>query len=605
MTVLQKQFMWRFGCIVILVAAVYGTTLTHDFVWDDTYIIVNNQLLEKLGNIPRFFLTEDTIEDSTGYYRPVTYISFALDRAVWGVNPAGFHLTNLVLHIVTALLFYAVTAALFKKERLALVAALIFALHPVAGETVNFLAGGRNTLLSACFGLLSLLFYIRNKPVAALVSFTAAIFSKEFALLFPVVFIVYDLRLQREKFRFSRYAPFLVPIAGYLALRSYAVQKANFLESMNLWDSMAAPYLVARYVLNMVALFQLKVLYRISPSMTSVILGFLFAGCLAAAVYYFRKHEEILFSAFWGLLFLLPVINIIPLHTTTVLADRYAYFSLMGFALFLATVICKLDGRVTTVAVVTLCAVYAVMDFRNNRVWENDVTFFSRMTKDAPYSFVGFKNLGMAYYKKGEIARAVESLEAGDSKADIPVNYLIGDAYVFWKENRLDKAEKSLLRVLDVNPSNPEPYLLLMMIHEQKGDSGTAQDYRNKLQNMVGSLDEIIADRTFETCRTGETYMAKGRYTDAEIYLWQALRINPGYIPALIDMGSLMAGQGKLADAITYFNKALALDPLNAAARYNLAMVYQMQGRMDEAQAEMLKFRETENMEKHKENVSR
>ncbi|MBT0653835.1 tetratricopeptide repeat protein [Geomobilimonas luticola] len=598
--------MYRFGCIIILLAVVYGTTLTHDFVWDDTYIIVNNPLLEKLGNIPAFFLSEDTIEESsTGYYRPVTYISFALDRAVWGVNPAGFHLTNLVLHIVAVLLFYAVTAVLFKKERLAFVAALIFALHPVAGETVNFLAGGRNTLLSACFGLLALLFHVRNKPVPALACFTAAIFSKEFALLFPAVFVLYDLRMQREKFRAGRYAPFLVPVAVYLTLRSFAVQKANFLDAINLPDAVAAPYLVARYLLNMVAPFQLKVLYSINPGTTSVILCCVFAGGVTAAVYYFRKHDEILFSAFWFLLFLLPVINIIPLHTTTMMADRYAYFSLMGFSLFLAAVIGKLNGRGMAVVVVALCAVYAAIDMRHNGVWKNDIEFFTRMTKDAPERFVGFKNLGMAYYRKGDTARAVEYLEAGDTKRDISVNYLIGDAYIYWKENRLDKAEKSLRRVVDVNPSNPEPYLLLMMIHEQKGDSDTAQDYRNKVLGMVGSLDKLMTDRTFEMCRTGETYMSKGQYADAEIYLWQALKIDPDYIPALVDMGSLRAGQGKLADAVTYFSKALDLEPFNASARYNLAMVYQMQGRTAEARAEMVKFRDAENREKHKENVLR
>ena len=594
----QKHLTYRLGIIILLIFTVYAATLTHGFVWDDTYIIVNNPLLEKLSNIPQFFLSEDTIEESTGYYRPVTYLSFALDRAVWGMNPTGFHITNLVLHILVVLLFYALIASLFKKEQLAFVSALVFALHPVAGETVNFLAGGRNTLLSACFGLLSLLFYIKKKTIPALVSFTVAIFSKEFALLLPVIFIFYDFRLQREKFSVSRYAPFLIPVAGYLMLRSYAVQKANFLESINLSDSVKAPYLVVRYALNMIFPFQLKVLYSVSPNNVSEIICLALLGIVSAAIYYFRKHDEILFSAFWALLFLIPVINIIPLNTTTVLADRYAYFSLMGFALLLATAICKLHGRVMTVAVVMLCAVYAVTDIRHTSSWKNDIAFFTRMTKDAPEKFAGFKNLGMSYYRKGEITRAVTNLEAADSKADISVKYLIGDAYIFWKENRLDKAEKSLHRVMVVNPSNPEPYLLLMMIYEQKGESAAAEVYRNKLRSLVGGIDEIITTRTFELCRTGETYMSKRQYADAEIYLWQALQINPEFVPALIDMGSLKSEQRDFAGAIRYLNKAAALEPSNASAHYNLALVYKMQGKFAEAQAEMIKFREAESVSK-------
>lgn len=351
MTGSQKQLIRRIGLIVLLVVAVYAPTLRHGFVWDDAFIIVNNPLLEKPGNIPGFFLSEDTIEESTGYYRPIPYASFALERSLWGVNPAGYHGVNLVLHILVVLLLYRVLSTLFQKERLALIAALVFALHPVAGETVCFLSGGRNTLLAACFGLLAFLFHLGKKPLPALAAFTVAIFSKEFALLFPALFLLADTRLAREKVRCTPYLPYLAAIAGYLSLRAVAVQKANFLSAINLSDAMAAPYLVVRYALNMLAPVRLKLLYSINPGMiaASACLALLVAGAVACS--YVRNRDEIVFSACWFLLFLLPVINIIPLRTTTVLADRYAYFSLMGFSLALATLICRLKGRTLTAAV--------------------------------------------------------------------------------------------------------------------------------------------------------------------------------------------------------------------------------------------------------------
>ncbi|HZV83310.1 MAG TPA: hypothetical protein VFF53_14195, partial [Geobacteraceae bacterium] len=95
----QKYRMYRLGFVCLLILAVYVPTLNHGFIWDDAYIIVNNPLLEKLGNLPKFFLSEDAIEGSSGYYRPLTYISFALEQAIWGKNPAGYHCTNLLLHI--------------------------------------------------------------------------------------------------------------------------------------------------------------------------------------------------------------------------------------------------------------------------------------------------------------------------------------------------------------------------------------------------------------------------------------------------------------------------------------------------------------------------
>lgn len=600
MTDSQKHLMCRLGVIIILVAGVYASTLTHGFVWDDTFIIANNPLLEKLSNIPKFFLSEDTIEESTGYYRPVTYISFALERAVWGIDPAGYHVSNLLLHIVVVLLLYAVTAALFKKERLAFVTALVFALHPVAGETVNFLAGGRNTLLSACFALLSLLFYIKKKQIPALASFTVAIFSKEFALLLPVVFLLYDCRIKRERIRFSGYFLYLIPIACYLTFRSVAVQKANFLAEIGISNIMTAPYLVARYALNMLFPAQLKVLYAVQPDMFSGIACSVVVVVMLAVIYMVRKYDELLFSGCWFLVFLLPVINIIPLHTTSLMADRYAYFSLMGFSLCLAFLICRLNGRAVTVGIATLCTLYAGIDVSRNSTWKNEIAFFTRMTKDAPDTFVGFKNLGQAYYRKGNVSQAVHYLEAADSKADISAKYLIGDAYIFWKENMPNKAEKSLLRVVERNPANPEPYLLLMQIHAQQGNTLLAGSYRDKLKEMGLNVEQILAGRIVELCRTGETYVAKRQYVDAEIYLWQALQIDPAYIPALIDMGSMKAEQGDYVNAILYLNKALTTDPLNATAHYNLATLYRMQGRFADAQNEMIKFREAEAFSKQK-----
>ena len=585
----------RLGFLLILTTIVYGSTLTNGFVWDDTPIIATNSLLENPANIPQFFLSEDTInEDPTGYYRPVTYISFTLDRSLWGVNPAGYHLTNLLLHLLVTLLFYAVTAAMFNKERLAFLAALIFALHPMAGETVNFLSGGRNTLLSACFALLSLLFYLRNRQILALASFTVAIFSKEFALLLPVVFLLHDYLRQQVKTRSRWYILYLIPIACYLTLRSVAVKKANFLSGINMTDTAMAPILMVRYAVNMILPVQLKVLYDIKFCMAVAIVCLAGLVAMTVAVYAFRKYQELLFSACWFLLFLLPVINIIPMPVTSVIADRYAYFSLMGFALFLAAVINRWDWKGVPIGVAILCSVYSFIDISRNGFWKNDIRFFTRMTKDAPQRFIGYRNLGLSYYREGDIAPALHSLEVADSKLDISAKNLISDAYVFWKENRLSTAEKTLLRALELEPANPEPYLLLILMFDRDGNKAQSDIYRDKAHKLYPKIEELMTSRVVDLCRSGEKQMFRQQYRDAEVLFWQALKIDPDYIPALIDMGSLKAEQGKPAQAIPYLMRVLTLDPSNAAAHYNLSMIYKMQGRIADAQKEMERFRNAE-----------
>ena len=550
MTDAHKHLMYRLGLIVLLVSAVYGNTLNHGFVWDDNDIIVNNPLLEKLGNIPQLFLSEDKVSISTGYYRPMTYISFALDRAIWGLNPLGFNITNLVLHILVALLFYAVIVALFKKERLALVAALLFSLHPIAGETVNFHAGGRNTLLSACFALLSLFFYIKGKHVPAVACFIFAIFSKEFALLLPLVFLFYDYRLQQKKVRFSTYIPYFIPIVCYLTLRSFAVQKANFMGtitfSKQLW---LTPYLVTRYLLNMIYPFQLKVMYDESTNIYICIICLLVVILLAGAIFMFRRDKELPFSACWFLLFLLPVINIIPLVSNSLIADRYAYFSLMGFALGLATFICKADKRGVTVAVVIICAVYAITDFRQNNVWKDDETLFTRMAKDAPEMFIGYRNLGLYYYNKGDIANTERYIAIACSKPDIPPPCLTGAASIFLEANKLDKAEELLLKSLKREPANPEPYILLKMIYEQKGNRQLADSYLVKARASIPAFEIELTRMAEVFCYEGEKFIAERKFANAANILRRALLVKPDYAPALVAMERLNYEQGNFANA--------------------------------------------------------
>jgi protein O-mannosyl-transferase len=601
MTDSRKPLIYRLVFITVLLLAVYCNTLNHGFVWDDADVIVDNPQLGKLSNIPSLFLSEDRIEGSTGYYRPLTYVSFAIDRAIWGLNPVGFNITNLILHILVALLFYQVVSTLFKNENLALAAALIFSLHPIAGETVNFHAGGRNTLLCACFILLSLLFYFKDKRIAAAICFAGAIFSKEFGLLLPAVLFVYDRFIKNEKPRLISYLPFLIPIVLYFILRSYAVEKANLLTSFNLTESLwLSPYLVIKYLLHMVYPFNLSVLYDINTNIiyaASALVGIIMLVCTA---YYFRKHGEVVFSISWFLLFLLPVINIILLQAASMMADRYAYFSLMGFALALAFIICKARKEVTIVIVLIICVAYSLVDIRRNNYWKDDHAFYSQMIKDSPDMALGYNDLGIYYFKKGDMVNAEKYLTIAGTKKDITARLLGANAAIFWQADKLDIAEKLLLRQLELEPSNPQSYIMLKMIYDKKGNKALAKSYGDKASALFPGIEEMMKQRVIEVCRQAESFIAMRSFERAETLLREAMIINPDFVPALIDMGGVSAEKGDLAMAVKYLARAVALEPLNASAHYNLAQVYQMQGRTAEAGEEMEKFKEAEALSKQK-----
>jgi tetratricopeptide (TPR) repeat protein len=590
MTDSHKHLLYRLVFITVLLLAVYGNTLNHRFVWDDADIIVDNPQLEKLSNIPSLFLSEDKIEGSTGYYRPLTYVSFALDRAIWGLNPVGFNITNLVLHILVSLLFYQVISTFFKNENLALAAALIFSLHPIVGETVNFHSGGRNTLLCACFILLSLLFYAKDRRIAAAICFAGAIFSKEFGLLLPGILFVYDWFIKKEKLRLISYLPFLVPVVLYFSLRSYVIEKGSLLSALNFTESLwISPYLVIKYLVHMVYPFDLSVLYDINTNIIYALLSLAGVALLFFAAYHFRKQGEVILSISWFLLFLLPVINIILLQAASQMADRYAYISLMGFALALSFIICRARKEVSVGIVLIICVAYALVDIKRNNYWKDDYTFYSQMIKDSPDMALGYNDLGIYYFKKDDMVNAEKYLTIAGTKKDITARLLGANAGIFWQADKLDIAEKLLLRQLELEPSNPQSYIMLKMIYEKKGNKGLAKSYGDKAAALFPGIEEMMKQRVTEVCRQAESFIAMRSYERAENLLREAIIINPDFVPALVDLGGLSAEKGDFTKAEKYLTRATALEPLNATAHYNLAQVYLMQGKKAEAEVEMKK----------------
>ena len=593
MTKTQKDQLYRYAFLIIIVLATYANTLNNGFVWDDNDVIVENSQLEKLSNIPKFFLSEDRIEVSTRYYRPLTYVSFALDRAIWGLNPVGFNITNLLLHMLVVLIFYRVVAALFKQENLALVSALIFSLHPIVVETVNFHAGGRNTLLCACFALLALFFYIKKKYLPSIICFTIAIFSKEFALLLPAVFFLYDRIISKEKTRWLAYIPYVIATVCYLALRSSAVQKASLLKTINSSDKLwTIPETIVTYLINMVIPTNLKTMYDISIPVGWSSFAWYSTALMALIIcaIIFRKRTEISFSICLFLLFLLPVTNIFNLGTA-MLADRYAYFALFGFSLALAYFICLVKKPLAVTVLIIVCVFFITIDVQRNKVWSNEITLFTQMTKDAPEMCIGYQNLGYAYYDGQDFTNAEKNLTIAFSKKGLGGSMLVGSASMFLEMNKPQKALSALHLKIKYEPNNPQSYIMASTIYENMGDKTMAKIYHDKAVALNPEIFVMMKKRVLQVTRQSEDLMAKHNLNNAERLLKEALSIDPLYVPALIDMGSLVAEKGDLAKSIHYFNKAVVLEPLNPVPHFNLSKVYESLGKTVESLNEMEQYR--------------
>ncbi len=196
---------WAVVLVLLLAAATYLNSLTYDFVWDDTVMLLGGPKLRDLWNLPQFFLSDFTTLTSGAleghYYRPTLALTLALDATLWGLHPALFHLTNILLHVGVTFLVNRLVLAMGGRRDIALLAALLFAVHPAHVEVVAFVAARVDLLLS--IGVLGCLLAYRRSDApgregigwggAALAMQAFALFSKEVAVTLPALLVLSDL----------------------------------------------------------------------------------------------------------------------------------------------------------------------------------------------------------------------------------------------------------------------------------------------------------------------------------------------------------------------------------------------------------------------------
>ena len=193
-----KKYLPYFLGVLVLSCGVYLNSLHNDFNLDDNAIIKENPLIRTLSNLPKIFVSNywanTPYEKGVLLYRPLVIATFAVDYALWGNNPFGFHLANLLINVANAALVLLLLAMLFGNQlrplQLAL-AALLFVFHPIHTEAVNMVVG-RTELLATMFGLLTFIFYLRCWQKTAFLTFFLALLSKEIAVTIPIMIFLYE-----------------------------------------------------------------------------------------------------------------------------------------------------------------------------------------------------------------------------------------------------------------------------------------------------------------------------------------------------------------------------------------------------------------------------
>ncbi len=337
--------------MLVLAAAAYGGALWNGFLWDDDALIVRNPDMELRGTGLLSFFGKDFFQTGSasasyragGYYRPLVLLSFVADRRLWGFSPAGFHLTNLVVHFVNGLLVLVIARRLIGEERAALAAAAFFLIHPVQASAAAYISG-RTDLLAAlgCLGAVALLVLhypsaaargngtgLRRQAAAsagAAVLAAAALASKEMAVCLPVIFIVYVTVFPGGRKGWGQrvlvwLGPQVAVLAGYFAVRASVLEfmgrdMFRYSEGAGL-RVLATARAVVTYLRLLVVPVGLKVERFVPVAGTPWKVSYLAAAaaivCLVVlAVVAARWSRTAAFGGLWFFAALLPVANVVP-----------------------------------------------------------------------------------------------------------------------------------------------------------------------------------------------------------------------------------------------------------------------------------------------------
>lgn len=565
----------------LLTFAVFLPALDNGFIdWDERPLLLGNRHYRGLGwdQIAWMFTTR-----LMGHWMPLNWISFGLDYALWGMEPAGYHLTNVGLHAANAAVFYAVAwrlLGLALPERLTadharlrlgtLVAALLFSLHPLRVESVAWVTERRD-VLSGLFYLLAILAYLRycedrmaGRPRggrlywAAVALGALALLSKAMAVSLPVILLLLDVyplrrlgvgpvgwtgpaarRVWLEKL------PFATLGAGVAGVALWAqVAGGNPVPLAVLpWSGRLAiaSYALVFYLEKTLVPAGLSVLYELRLPLAlapwRVALSALTVVAITALAVALRRHAPGVLAAWVTyIVILLPVSGIVQ-SGYQVAADRYTYLACLGWALLAGAAVVALGRASALVALIAVAALGGVT-WTQAKVWHDNETLWRHAVAVDPASGIARANLGAALNARG---RPVEALA-------------------------------ELRQALRLRPNYPDAHLNLGLLLAQGGDpAGAVPHFRQAIRLWPGFAEAHN--------NLGAALAVQGLRADAVPHFRDAIRISPDHADARNNLGLALAQEGKLAEAAEQFRQAAALNPDWPDPRRNLEQALRLLAR--------------------------
>ena len=486
----EKRFFW---VILVLVIVIYGQSLWGTFVYDDRGILEHWDLLSKLSNMFRTGLYPYwTVE--AGLYRPITLLSYTFNIVLLGGSALSFHLVNIFLYLGISWSIYVFVKRLFGRSYFAILSALIFLVLPIHTEVVANITG-RSELLALLFSLLAFMEVVKEKSnfwLVGLYSFLA-IGSKESAIaLLPLVFI-----LKRD---FKIISAAGIGVAFYLFIRFFVLGINHFVgvetsEIDNPLMYVSASERIAT-ALQVLWIYFSKTLVPLGLcsdylynqievakeffNLKTVLGGTILLGSVVSFFAFIRKHSAISLASAVFLTSFLPVSNIF-FATGTIAGERLFFFPSLGIALILAYVLSKRKPLIYIAF--GLIIIFSIFALQRQSVWLTEEKLFTNAAECAPKSVSAQSNFGTVYYFKGDYKKAQETLEYSRSIKPVYGRGLNNLGLAYWKTGEIDNAIASYHQALIQRVSYPGAIENLVLLYAGEKDYDSANRWFRLFNN--------------------------------------------------------------------------------------------------------------------------
>jgi tetratricopeptide (TPR) repeat protein len=627
------------GLLILLVMVAYWPALSGGYVWDDDKYVTGNPMLTAPDGLRQIWFSAHT----QSQYFPLVYTTFRFERMIWGLNPLGFHLINVLLHGINAVLVWILLGRL--RVPGAWFAAAIFALHPVQVESVAWVTELKN-LESLFFCLLALLAWVRfvdqtsvnrwRYYVLSLIFFLLALFGKTTACT-AVVALLLIVWLRRRRFDWSTVWPvFPFAILGVLlGLISIWWERnlGTYDDELQLSFTFLQRLLIAGRALwfyvgkliwpaNLVFSYPRWVIDSHNPMQYLPLLG-----SAAVAVLLWRCRNRLGRGVIAGVVFFVatisPMLGFISDYTFqySFVADHYQYSAAIGLFAVVAGVSCTWLAKRHVPALVgpaaggLLLLVLATLTWRQCGAYHDAETLWRRTLAGNPNSWMAHHNLGVELQDRGQIDEAIEQYQAAVALNPGHVKAQNNLGLCLMAKGDLPEAIKHYNAALALKPDFTPALNNLAIALARTGDYDQAVvQLRRASQIEPGSAGMTMNMGNFlmaggrpneavECFRNGvalsptdvelrrrlaAALMESGKPIEATVVYREALQLSPDRIDLLTDLGNAWVSVTNYPEAVDSYQKALRINPASAEVRYNLGVVLVAAGKPTEAREQFV-----------------